>query len=110
MKSTPEDVEKLLAADIVVIAAEAFGPTFESTGLGGQAQSMRVVKSIRQQFGFRWNNPAEYAVKAVALEVELLYEQARVASRNNSGQLVLLSRGAQLKGAPDRVAALRELL
>lgn len=110
MKSTAEDIEKLLAADVVVIAAHAFVATFEGTWLGRQAQSMRVVKSVRKQFGFRWNDPNDHIFKAVALEIELLFEHARVASRNNSGQLVLLPRGAQLLKAPDPVAALRELL
>ena len=110
MKSTAEDVERLLAADVVVVAAHAFVATFVGVKLGKQSQSSWVVKSIRKQFGFRWNDPADYIVNAVALEIELLYEQARVASRNNSGQLVLLPRGARLLQAPDPVAGLRELL
>lgn len=110
MKSTAEDIERLLGADVVVTAAHAFMATFEGTKLGKQVQSVQVVKSIRKQFGFRWNDPADYIVIAVAREIELLYEQARVAYRNSSGQLVLLPRGTRLLTAPDPVAALRELL
>lgn len=110
MKSMAADIERLLAADVVVIAANAFVTTFEGTKLGKQAQSMQVVKSIRKQFGFRWNDPVDHIVKAVALEIELLYQQARVASSNNTGQLVLLPRGARLLTAPDTLAALREFL
>jgi hypothetical protein len=110
VKSTAEDVEKLLAADAVEIAAHAFVATFEGTKLGRQAASMRVHKAVRKQFGFSWNDPNDHITKAVALEAELLFEQARVAYRTTSGPLILLPRGIRLLEAPDPVAALREFL
>lgn len=39
MKSTAEEIERLLAADVFVIAAHAFMATFEGTKLGKQSQS-----------------------------------------------------------------------
>lgn len=110
MKSTADDIEKLLATDVVVIAANAFVATFEGIKLGRQAASGRVHKAVRKQFGFSWNDPNDHISKAVALEIELLFEQARVAYRTHSGPLILLPRGARLLTAPDPAAALRELL
>ncbi len=49
-------------------------------------------------------------MKSMAADIERLYERARVASSNNTGQLVLLPRGVRLQTAADPIAALRELL
>ncbi len=111
MRSTPAEIEKLLAADVVTLAAQAFVATFTGVQLGKNSASGKVLKSVRQQFGNpRWTDANYHVFEAVSLEIQLVFEQARVAVRLSSGQLKLLPRGARLLNAADPASALRELL
>ena len=54
MKSTAEEIERLLAADVFVIAAHAFMATFEGTKLGkqlpvGSGQLVLVPRGARRR-------------------------------------------------------------
>ncbi|MEV6413479.1 hypothetical protein [Kribbella sp. NPDC051718] len=105
------EIERMLAADIVVLAAQSFVALFPGLYLGKQLGSGKIRKWLRQEFGKpRWTEGNTYAFDALTSEIELIYERARLASRQPSGQLMLLPRGVQLLAAPDPVAALREYL
>ncbi|MEV8374858.1 hypothetical protein AB0P21_19125 [Kribbella sp. NPDC056861] len=104
-------VEKLLTADVVTLAAHAFVATFTGVKLGHTVGSGRVRRWLVLEFGKpSWTEEATYAFDAVTDEIKLIFERARVASRQSSGQLMLLPRGVQLLDAPDPVEALREFL
>jgi hypothetical protein len=105
------EIEKMLAADAVVLAAHCFVAIFPGVRLGEEIASGNIRRWLKQQFGNpRWTEVDTYAYDAVSVELELIYERARVAARRHSGPLVLLPRGVQLLAAPNPVAALRELL
>lgn len=105
------EIQRMLATDIVVLAAQSFVALFPGIYLGKHLGSGKVRKWLRQEFGKpRWTEGNTYAFDALTAEIELIYERARVASRDASGQLMLLPRGLQLLAAPDPVAALRELM
>jgi hypothetical protein len=109
--SLPAEVERLLDTDVVTLAAHAFVATFTGVKLGRNSASGKVLKSLKKQFGDpRWTDANYQIFEAVALEIQLVFERARVAARTTSGPLVLLPRGVGLLAAPDPVAALRELL
>jgi hypothetical protein len=109
--SLPAEVERLLDTDVVTLAGHAFVATFTGVKLGRNSASGKVLKSLKKQFGDpRWTDANYQIFEAVALEIQLVFEQARVAARMTTGQLKLLPRGARLLNAPDPVAALRELL
>jgi hypothetical protein len=105
------EIQRMLATDIVVLAAQSFVALFPGVELGRHLGSGKVLKWLRQEFGKpRWTEANTYAFDALTAEIELIYERARVASRESSGQLMVLPRGLQLIAAPDPVAALREYL
>jgi hypothetical protein len=106
----PAEIEKLLASDVVTLAAHAFVATFTGVKLGRQAASGKVLKSLKAQFGNpRWTDANYQIFEAVSVEIQLVFERTRVTARTPSGPL-LLPRGVRLLEAPDPVAALRELL
>jgi hypothetical protein len=105
------DVEAMLDADGIALAATTFVAVFNGIGLGGETASGGVRKHLRATFGKpRFNAPDGHVYDAVALQTILLWERAGVAGRLHSGVLQLLPRGSRLLGAPDPVTALRELL
>ncbi|TCO43964.1 hypothetical protein EV646_111156 [Kribbella antiqua] len=105
------DIEAMLDADVVALAATTFVAVFTGVGLGEETASGRVRKHLRATFGNpRWSAPDGRIYDAVALQTILLWERAGVAGRMLSGVLQLLPRGARLLDAPDPIAALRELL
>ena len=104
-------VEQLLAADPIDLAGRSFVAIFAHVELGQEVSRQKVMNWLVQEFGkWRWTPRSNRAYEAVIREIELIYEQARVASRRSSGTLVLLPRGVRLGDAPDPVTALRELL
>lgn len=105
------DIEAMLDADTIVLAGTIFGAVFEGVGIGKKTASGKVRKQLRARFGNpRWSDPDGHVYDAVAEQTILLWERAVVASRITTGELMLLPRGHRLLGAPDPVAALRELL
>jgi hypothetical protein len=104
-------VEKLLAADVVTLAAHAFVAIFTGVKLGCPAGSGKLRRWLVVEFGKpQRTEDATFTFDAVTDEIKLIFERARVASRQSTGQLMLLPRGVQLLDAPDPVAALREFL
>ncbi|NEA31670.1 hypothetical protein [Streptomyces sp. SID13031] len=105
------EIQRMLATDIVVLAARSFVALFPGVYLGRDLGPGKIRKWLREEFGKpRWTETNTYAFDALTVEIELIYERARVAARKSGGQLILLPRGLQLLAAPDPVAALRELL
>lgn len=104
-------IEQLLAADPIDLAARSFVAIFADIELGQDVARQKVMNWLVQEFGkWRWTPRSNRAYEAVIREIELIYEQARIASRRSNGPLLLLPRGVRLRDAPDPVAALRELL
>lgn len=106
-----DEIARMLATDVVVLAAHCFVAIFPGVKLGREVASGQVRKWLRQEFGKpRWTDANTYAFNALMLELELIFERARIAARQHHGPLILLPRGLQLLDAKDPVAALRELL
>ncbi|TDD58930.1 hypothetical protein E1263_17255 [Kribbella antibiotica] len=106
------EVERLLAADPVEMAAKSFVAIVTWSQLGDSFTRQQIMKWLTQEFGKpRWNDQlALKAYNAVIFELELIYEQARIAARRSDGSVTILPRGVRLRDAPDPVTALRELL
>jgi hypothetical protein len=105
------DIEVMLDADVVALAATTFVAVFTGIELGRDTASGRVHKHLRATFGKpRWNAPDGHVYDAVAFQTILLCERAGVAGRMTNGVLKLLPRGTRLLLAPDPATALHELL
>ncbi|MYS85037.1 hypothetical protein [Embleya scabrispora] len=108
--SSDVGVEALLGTEIVSLAAGTFVATFADVGLGREQARHRVDKELHRRFGKPRGSDAHSAYRAVVMEIVLIWEQARIVSRANSGVLILLPAGARLLGATDVAAELRTLL
>ncbi|WP_331766193.1 hypothetical protein [Embleya sp. NBC_00896] len=109
-ESSGTGVEALLREEIIALAAGTFVVVFSGVGLGrGQARN-RVDKEFYRRFGKPARGDAYHAYQAVIMQIVLIWEQARVAARANSGPLVLLPDGVRLLDATDPASELRALL
>ncbi|WP_405055725.1 hypothetical protein OG474_23620 [Kribbella sp. NBC_01505] len=105
-------MDRLLAADPVELAAKSFVVIYTWGQLGATIPRQKIMNWLVQEFGKpRWNDRVALdSYNAVLFELVLIYEQARIAIRRTDGSVTLLPRGVRLRGAPDPVSALRELL
>jgi hypothetical protein len=109
-ESSGTGAEALLREDTVPLAASTFVEVFSSVGLGREQARHEVDKELRRRFGKPHSSDDHYAYEAVALQLVLVWEQARIAARAHAGALVLLPDGVRLLAASNAVDKLRALL